>query len=396
MIPEHVPGLIEYLLVLPPEGSSDDRSFKFPFLVSRIFNKFTDILDEINEKEEWIKQILGVLDQPPPINLVITMYFTEFCENLLSRDKKLLKVVVRDCPECIFSHLGNRNLNSFVINILSKCAKSEKYYEFAEKIVGWLVDGTKSEECCTNAQEILSACIVEDPIYQKFKGYAEEMFLDFYEKSRKVQLNRLKVIKVFLEKEKDLKFIDEDFWGTEETVDVIQKHSELYEKWLSTENNPWILMSMGIKIQTVGFNIMVALEIIGLFVDMRQERVNEIITSEKLMEKVLGLLENHQLSSVFHNNFTNFAMICLSSALFSKFVSLLLPFLSKYFITTNENPQKSFGFLATCYKTGSMLMNLSKTNNQIQEILENNQTWVEIEKFLIEKMTVNSNLIEYL
>lgn len=395
MVPEHIPQILEYLLVVPPEGSSNDRSFKFPFLVSKILNKFNCILDEINERDEWILQILGTLEESPPINAVTSMYFTDLCENLLGRDRKILKVLVKDKCELLFKHLSNRNFNNFVANILGKSAKSEKLKEFTEKIVGSLVEGAKMEDCCANAQEILSTCISEDLVYNIFKAHFKELFINFHESSKHMQKNKLKILKAYLEKEKDLKFIDEDCWGTAETVETIQNYSEIFKQILVTENNPWIRTSMGIEIQTIGIITIIALDIIALLADMRQERVDEIIRFQNLMGNILEVFENHQWSSIFHNNFTNFVMTVLNSNLYSEFLTLLVSFLNKYFFKSDENSQKSDGFLAACYKTGAIIMSFAKSSNLIQENLNENALWPDIEKFLIEKMTVNSNLIEY-
>ena len=379
---------------MPGDNDSPDRTYRFPFFVSRLLcPSFPSILDEINSSAEVLGQILEFLQAPSPLNPVLSNYFTDLSESLLDRDKALMKTLTQGGYRHLFSHLHNRNLVPFFSKLLIKSSKSKKLESFALEILEMLSNALNSLESCENASKIICFGLPEDFIFMKYKNLFESIFED-WTSSEIITKNKLKVIKIFLEKEKDLKFIDEDSWGTPQTVRVLVKNSENLYVGLDTAKNEEIMTSCKTKITKLGESCLVTLEIWGIMADMRHPSVNSLFKSLKVVEQSLVLFKRHQLSSIFHVCFTNFMINCLNSDLYLETSQLLYQFL----VSTFQDPEQSRveqGFLANCYKSGSILIKTIENYLILQETLASQQGWGEFVSFISSKMTINSNLIEY-
>jgi hypothetical protein len=364
-------------------------------VISRLLtSRFDGLLDEINGELEWLKQILGFLEQPSPLNNVLSNYFADLCENLLGRDKALMKLMSQTGFESLFNHLSNRNLTGLISNIMIKASKSKKLEMIVSQIIKKLAYGINEVQTCYNSSEIICSGISEDLIYNLFKDFFEILFENWENQCQEVKKCKLKVIKAFLEKEKDLKIIDEDSWGSSSTIILILKYSEVLKSSLDTSKNDEILTSSSKSIPRIGETCLIALDICALLADMRQPSINSLINEKKIIENALILFKRHQLSSMFHTCFTNFILTYLNSDLSQETALFLYHFLSQN-LGIVENNDICRGFFANCLKTAAILLKQSENNLLIQEVLHSQPGWTTLQTLIMSKMMINSSLIDF-
>ncbi|OMJ87459.1 hypothetical protein SteCoe_10790 [Stentor coeruleus] len=371
--------LISYITIMPLETDTNERKYKLPYLSSKILSEdYPDILDIINEDQELLDSLLKYLKQSNPLNQLLTSYFTNLCTSLLSRDKQLLKMIFSTDLSFILTHFANRSLLELYQCLIKKSLKSKNMKAKGQILLSQVIENLQSPELCKNAQNVLGEIIFEDEVYNEITEKIPEIFRNLNGKNEDVLTCSLKVIKSILEKEKDLKKIDEDEWGKEEIIENLCLNIGTFKRILVSNFENTLPTSMGGFINPAGEKKLVIFEILSISVETNKNSLYKKLEEEDLLNVLIEVFEMHPWNSFLHNIFVQFCIVVMQSSLASSFSDKVLRIIKKYCLNTEFAYNKCLGLVAYCWKIGENLVEKAKNDEDIAKVLGNDDKWEEI------------------
>jgi hypothetical protein len=306
----------------------------------------------------------------------------------MSRDNALVKIILSELFEELMQHLENYNFMELMLGVMKKGFASKKTQEKCKKMIEIMINGLGCENLSFCCQSILCGAIYEDEIYAHISKQIGIIFETIEKGNDKVIVAGFKVIKNMLEKEKDLKFIDEDCWGCEQVVESLTNHFQILDFQVKNEKNERILTSMGIFIEPAGEKTLVMLEIFTLIIEMNQSVLNSMILDNKVLVSIGQVFEKYPWNSFVHVSFINFASSALRSALNNDFARVLCDIVQKYCVIPPPTPNSIAGILPFCWKAVRLLHSSSEIYTNIDNLLEGIEWWPVVVRRLIEKVRI--------
>lgn len=361
--------MITYITRFPKENL-DEKAYLFPFAASKILsNDYPDVLDLINDSEELLQSLILQFQEEIPHNSTAFEYFSEVCEALLSRDTSFLAVIYQnEFEKYLVGLIANRNLINLVWNIIQKSQKKKKYREKAKILLGTVIDKVFDRDFSENSQGIVCLAVTDQEFYQDVLERIGDFFECLGGNDEIIEKSALKVIKSLLEKEKDLKTANDEFWGSEPIVNCIKNYG-LSIKALLEKEKPLIKTTFVLEIVPAGESTILTLEILTLLIDSEHSEILDFLTLHDIFFTSLNIFEKYPWSSFLHTAYISFIDTVLHSSL--KF--LIVPELANQIIrNTSQSPPNTL--LGPCYKLAELLMKTSQ-NEEIQTILQSIENW---------------------
>ena len=110
----------------------------------------------------------------------------------------------------LFERLNDRNFNELISIILAKSLKSKKTKKIAKKMISLLLIKVNDADTSENAQKILCFLLTETQAYKNIFKKVEFLFEVINSNDKNIQKSALKVVKNFIEKEKDFQGVDDE------------------------------------------------------------------------------------------------------------------------------------------------------------------------------------------
>ena len=242
------------------------------------------------------------------------------------------------------------------------------------EIYNILIDNLQVNDSAEISQMILSSIINEDDYYEVIIKRINSFFA-FQELNENTIKPKLKIIKNLLEKEKDVKGIDDECWGSEEMVEFILSSEGIFKYILENNKKSIINTSFGDKILTSGENILIMLEIFILLIEMNHIKINEYLLSKNFLCIINKIFEDYPWNSFLHNFYTIFVETILKSSLKYFIIGDLAKLVLKYCFNPDTLAINCIGLLGHCWKIANLLWQSSTDDEEIQKILQNIDSW---------------------
>ena len=331
----------------------------------------------INDSQELLEMIFKQFTEERQVTTTLIVYFTSACDALLSRDNRFLKIIHESGFQKILAKwISNRNFNDLIASLMSKSHARKKFKESAGAMMNILIDKVFEAETSQNAQVIICSAITEDEdFYLSVIDRIEEIFKGLEVNDKFIEKSLLKIIKSVLEKEKDMKGVDEEYWGSEKTVECIISYGIYFKTRLEAEDDYFIASSFGCNIIPAGENVLIILEILTLLVEMNHEQVNNFLIPNTLCLTASNVFERYPWNSLLHNIYVVFITSVLESPLKYSTVPDLIRILTKYCLNLSINDASRVGLVGHCWKLVEILCQAGTSDDELNRILTSTEVW---------------------